>query len=175
MFQTMNSAFKTTSLEFERETWKSDLDTKFLVCFDAIFSLNQDLLLEYAYRGIADGLVDRSNPKTQRSWEIPGMQMRASPDVEATYPAEAGLWVPSGNLTVPDSGQPIFKLHGSSNWRTSGGSNVMILGGGKVEAIERFPERRNRLLPDEHSAAVSGRANWRFSAETVRDLRHRSS
>jgi hypothetical protein len=35
--------------------------------------------------------------------------------------------------------QPIFKLHGSSNWRTADAGRMLILGGGKKAAIARYP------------------------------------
>jgi SIR2-like protein len=139
MFDAMNSAFKSSSLEFGDWIGNQRPVRDFLVRFDAIFSLNQDLLLEHQYRGTADGLVDRDNPRTQKSWQLPGMRMIATLDTASTYPAETGLWVPSGDQMIAPDQQPIFKLHGSSNWRAAEGSEVMILGGGKSESIARFP------------------------------------
>jgi SIR2-like domain len=139
MFDAMNGAFKALPhLEFGDWVGVQKPVRDFLVRFEAIFSLNQDLLLEYAYRGTSDGPVDRNDPRTQRSWQIPGMKMAGLTDF-STYPAEAGLWIPSGDPTIEPDQQMILKLHGSSNWRTAEGSAVMILGGGKVQAIARSP------------------------------------
>jgi hypothetical protein len=58
---------------------------------------------------------------------------------EERFPSEAGIWVPSAEHIIEPMSQPIFKLHGSSNWRDQEGSEVMILGGAKATAIQRFP------------------------------------
>ena len=139
MFDAMNGAFKALPhLEFGDWVGVQHPVRDFLVRFETIFSLNQDLLLEYAYRGTSDGPVDRNEERTQRSWQIPGMRMAGLAD-SSTYPAEAGLWIPSGDPAIEPDQQMILKLHGSSNWRTAEGSTVMILGGGKAEAIARSP------------------------------------
>jgi hypothetical protein len=139
MFAAMNLAFTSGGLEFGRGQLNEQPVRDFLVRFDAIFSLNQDLLLENRYRGTAEGLIDSANPKTQRSWQLPGMMLVEDSAATPRYPLETGLWVPSGQHDLASDGQPIVKLHGSSNWRTAEGSEVMILGGGKAEAIARFP------------------------------------
>ena len=142
MFDSMNSAFKSTGLEF-RQPFGSDHPVRnFLLRFNAIFSLNQDLLLEHCYRGSKDGLVDRGDVRTERSWQFPGMRLTPAPDEGAVYPSAVGIWVPSGDHAVAQGEQPIFKLHGSSNWRSAEGSDMMILGGGKARAIERYPVLR---------------------------------
>jgi hypothetical protein len=139
MFATMNSAFKSKGLEF-RQTLGSDHPVQnFLLRFNAIFSLNQDLLLEYCYRGSKDGLVNRDDVRTERDWQFPGMRLTQTSDGIAVYPTAAGIWVPSGEHVTGQGEQQVFKLHGSSNWRTAEGSDMMIVGGGKARAIERYP------------------------------------
>jgi hypothetical protein len=139
MFDTMNSTFKSKGLEFRQHIGHDHPVRNFLLRFDAIFSLNQDLLLEYCYRGSKDGLVDRDDPRTERDWQCPGMRVAAPPDATAVYPSAAGIWVPSADHVIEEGEQPIFKLHGSSNWRTAEGSDIMIVGGGKAQAIARYP------------------------------------
>lgn len=142
MFDTMNSAFKWKGLEF-REPFGNDHPVRnFLVSFNAIFSLNQDLLLEHCYRGSKDGSVDRGDVRTERDWQFPGVKLLSTPDDRPTHPSAAGIWVPSGEHVITQDQQPIFKLHGSSNWRTAEDSDMMILGGGKAQAIERHPVLR---------------------------------
>lgn len=102
---------------------------EFLTRFDAIFTLNQDLLLECHYRpelrlknrwhgfyqpGIAFPPGWRDGPTIDRALQV--LQL-------AEY-AEA-----------PGS-QAIYKLHGSVNWRSSEGRPLMIVGAGKSAAID---------------------------------------
>lgn len=60
MFEMMNSAFKSKGPELGQHTFEHPV-RDFLCRFDAIFSLNQDLLLEYCYRGSKDENRHRRN------------------------------------------------------------------------------------------------------------------
>ena len=100
--------------------------------FDAIFSLNQDLLLETHYQ---PNLVSAK-------WSgitIPGMQ--GSYDAGHGGPADPTklTWRPTGDVDVRGKLQPYFKLHGSSNWKDEQGEPVLIMGSAKSGAIDRFP------------------------------------
>jgi SIR2-like domain len=140
MFDLMNAGFKRKALEFRSSELPGDRPVQqFLLRFDAIFSLNQDSFLELHYRGSRDGLVDRNDPRTERSWDLPGMQMAVVPVDQKAFPSATGIWIPTGEHQVPEGTQPIFKLHGSANWRSVEGGELMILGGGKARAIERYP------------------------------------
>jgi hypothetical protein len=138
MFDTMNLAFKSAGLEFGRQAFDHPV-RNFLLRFDAIFSLNQDLLLEYCYRGSKDGLVSVDDRSTERDWQFPGMNLAEASSNEPQFPSAAGIWVPAEELAIAKDATPILKLHGSSNWRTSEGSNIMILGGAKARSIATFP------------------------------------
>ncbi len=35
--------------------------------------------------------------------------------------------------------QPIFKLHGSTNWLLPDGEHLMVMGGDKFTTIQRYP------------------------------------
>ena len=126
LFSRMNTALATTTFEFD-----NDLDysiKKFLERFDAIFTLNQDLLLETHY---LPNLVSTR-------WSgvvVPGMRSGS------TGPAEPinQVWQPTGDTKVQGNMQPYFKLHGSSNWHDRQGEPVLIMGSAKSGAIERFP------------------------------------
>jgi hypothetical protein len=143
MFDLMNGGFSRKELEFRRSDLPYDRPVQqFLLKFDAIFSLNQDLLLELHYRGSADGLVERDDPRTERSWYLPGMKLAPVAEERRVFPSATGIWNPSGEHTLIEDIQPIFKLHGSTNWHSDDGSDIMILGGGKSRAIERYPVLR---------------------------------
>jgi hypothetical protein len=143
MFDSMNGGFSLKELEFRRSELPYDRPVQqFLLKFDGIFSLNQDSLLELHYRGSADWLVDRNDPRTERSWHLPGMQLAPVAEDQRVFPSATGIWIPSGEHVLIKGTQPIFKLHGSANWRSDDGSDLMILGGGKSRAIERYPVLR---------------------------------
>lgn len=98
----------------------------FLTRFNAIFTLNQDLLLELFYTGdLRVGL------------QYPGM--RVPPNFWPARPDEklAEEWrpLPQAQYRVEPRGQPIFKLHGSANWRSEGGNELLVMGARKVETI----------------------------------------
>src|ERR1700692_4506037 len=94
MFDAMNSAFKSKGLEFRQPIGSGHPVRNFLFRFNAIFSLNQDLLLEHCYRGSKDGLGDRSDVRTERDWQFPGMRLTPTIDDEAVFPSAIGTWVP---------------------------------------------------------------------------------
>ncbi|RLJ64657.1 hypothetical protein [Sulfurisoma sediminicola] len=99
----------------------------FLSRFDAIFTLNQDLLLELHYRNELVG--------GKRRWVGPAYPgMAPPPNWQAAQPAEriALPWQPAGEVRLEDHFQPIFKLHGSANWRDPAGNHLMVMGGAKL-------------------------------------------
>ena len=105
---------------------------RFLARFDAIFSLNQDLLLELHYDGMhlesngRWGGYDFPCIKIPHDWRIPRMTKdRLGLELSVT-----DTWIP-----VSDQVQPIYKLHGSVNWRSSEGNGILVIGTGKEEMI----------------------------------------
>jgi len=109
----------------------------FLARFDAIFSLNQDLLLEIGYCQRAEP-TQAFNPRWS-GLEFPGMVTRvpnpmtpASRWVGSRCPASRDVQsvAPTNNHT-----QPIYKLHGSSNWVDETGDQLQIIGGDKTASI----------------------------------------
>jgi hypothetical protein len=128
LFSRLNKSLLTKQFEFSNDV--KFLVKRFLAQFDAIFSLNQDLLLEIHY----------VSSDTHGKWSgvtLPGM-IFAPPPGDGTL----GTWTPARN---PARGlfQPIYKLHGSSNWRTEAGEQLLIMGNEKTGAIRSFPVLRS--------------------------------
>jgi SIR2-like domain len=134
-FDRINRNLSTVEFEFSNQRQFSVKD--FLLKFDAIFSLNQDLLLETHYM---DSIVSGGTV-------LPGMV--GTPPAEWKPPLDktGWIWEPGGDTRVDPRFQPIYKLHGSSNWQTDSGERVLIMGNQKAGAIERFP-----ILRDYHDA-----------------------
>ena len=129
LFDRLNKTYLTRDFEFRNEVEFSV--KRFLARFDAIFSLNQDLLLEIHYQ---------QTFISQGRWSgvvIPGM--RWEPSAASTAPINLTMckWLPNGDTSVSAGFQPLYKLHGSSNWFTNSGEPVLIMGSGKTAAIRR--------------------------------------
>ena len=153
MFGDMNEGFLEYN-KFEDTTFEPRMLRTFLSKFDAIFTLNQDILLEHRY------LTDRSRLEGARSWrgkDMPGMQRLPTvydPPSDDDGSWAKPIWVPRGesDFEVMDGYQPFFKLHGSSNWRIHDGSSLLVMGGGKAAAIGQhkilkwYAEQFDRLL-----------------------------
>ncbi len=110
----------------------------FLHKFDAIFTLNQDLLLERHYhRGIELVGDRRFDAAYSPSLHTPGTgSPYYDPDYEIKRPR-----VPVEDLgfSVPPRCQPYFKLHGSMNWFDKAGGRLLVMGGNKPGAISASP------------------------------------
>lgn len=127
MFTDMKAAFADRgSLEFQQDI--SRMVATFLHRFDAIFSLNQDVLMEMHY------LTDNITLSHSRRWSggvLPGMK----PEPGKGW--ADGNWTPldKSDFKLSRGFQPFFKLHGSANWSDGEGKGLMIMGGNKVSAI----------------------------------------
>lgn len=134
LFSRLNKSFP-KNFEFNNEL---DFSVKsFLAKFDAIFSLNQDLLLEIHYV-YGFGL--------QEKWGgvfLPGMGRVAPRDHIGPFDPTICKWIPTDNPVGSPGFQPFYKLHGSSNWQTQSGEPLLIMGNWKTGAIERFPVLRS--------------------------------
>jgi hypothetical protein len=137
MFGQMNSGY----LDAATWEWGTDVQrsvTGFLARFDALFTLNQDLLLEQHYA--PEG---RSGPPG-RLWQglnLPGMV----PWAGVGDPRARGLarrnWSAGdqAGFTETDEMQPLYKLHGSAAWSDRINPNLMIMGDNKGREIGMFP------------------------------------
>ncbi len=136
-FRAMNEAFaRRPGLEFSNERRYSITD--FLARFDAIFTLNQDLLLELHYN------IELHEPRRWNGHHFPGMQPpprwhnACGPFLRDRLDM---AWCPAGDFRVEQNLQPIFKLHGSVNWQAGDRGELLVLGGDKARTISE-----NRIL-----------------------------
>jgi hypothetical protein len=133
MFAIMDSAFASMpTMEFQQHI--EYLLRTFLVRFDAIFSLNQDLLIERHY--LNDNVMLGSSGRWN-GYQIPGIQRppRGFTDIGTEK------WTPraSSEFRIEERLQPFIKVHGSSNWINAQGGQLMVMGGGKAALIGQHP------------------------------------
>jgi hypothetical protein len=137
MFDDMNKAFVFQSpARFEPSNQTQYLIRNFLVRFDAIFTLNQDLLLEQNY---LDHITSAYAIREWNGGHMPGMV--PTPGQGTVQPIDA-KWSPAKQFEIRKGWQPFFKLHGSSNWfeileGKPDGGRMLVIGGNKEPDIER--------------------------------------
>jgi hypothetical protein len=136
-FRAMNEAFATRpSMEFSNQRRFSIID--FLARFDAIFTLNQDLLLELHYN------IELHEPRRWNGHHFPGMLPPAgwqNARGASLCDRLAMVWRPADDFRVERNLQPIYKLHGSANWQAGERGELLVLGGSKALTIAE-----NRIL-----------------------------
>jgi len=135
MFAAMDGGFRNgrgTIFEFEFARGTS-LVKDFLHRFDAIFTLNQDLLLERHYFNEGHGLVA---PQRWSGYTIPGMRPIVDNNAPFTGERVVPAYAPDTEFQLPARMQPFYKLHGSSNWRDAHGRLIIALGGNKAGTIQ---------------------------------------
>jgi hypothetical protein len=137
IFADMDRGFATRpSWEFQNDRHRTLSHA--LVKFDAIFTLNQDLLFERFYLNEQAFNVSLETNQRLLGCCIPGM--RETRDHAAPYPYDIArsTWtpLPPGEFKIPDRFQPYFKLHGSYRWDDGTGKNLMVIGGSKSLAIQ---------------------------------------
>ena len=104
--------------------------TAFLGSLEEIYTLNQDLLLETHY-------VPVPGLRTWQGPEFPGVH---APDGWADrdrWERTLEAWTPGEEFALDGARQPIFKLHGSVNWRERAGDRLLVMGAGKDQSIRR--------------------------------------
>jgi len=138
----------------------------FLAKFDAIFTLNEDLLLELYYEPKRHDLG---------RWEgayYPGIEPPTVPPIHSGEIVKLERRVTTIGPTPPNR-QPIYKLHGSVNW-TDGTGSLFVAGGSK-DAYGRskpllsgyFQDLRSRLTRPNTRLMVIG---YGFADEHVNRL-----
>lgn len=134
MFDDMNKGyFDHTDFEFQQA--RERMVGTFLTRFDAIFTLNQDLLVEHYY-------IDRDISLTSSGrWggaEMPGMRPVHNPASTNPNSWAQRTWMPAppAEFSLDSRNQPYFKLHGSSNWQEIHGAPMLIMGGNKIRDIQ---------------------------------------
>jgi SIR2-like domain len=135
MFNDMDQAFAAIT-QFEPQNELAYMVRSCLIRFDAIFTLNQDLLIERHY---LNGNIELSSYLQWGGWQIPGtrqIQGDGWPDPGATqrFP------LPPSDFCIEPDRQPYFKLHGSSNWIDgNSGQQLLVIGGNKATTIRQHP------------------------------------
>lgn len=138
MFGEMNGVFF-NQVEFEFQKDRARAVRTFLTKFDAIFTLNQDLLLEHHYVDTFD--VSLELPRRWDSVELPGMRRDPIDDPMFHRSWARALWRPHSDseFELRPNAQPYIKLHGSSNWASADGQRLLVMGGGKEKQIQSHP------------------------------------
>jgi hypothetical protein len=144
MFNQMDHSFAMTTFEPQNEVMpimarQQTYVRNFLFRFDAIFTLNQDLLLERHY---FDDNINIQQSQKWRGWQIPGMKRLHISAITDPVRDKVALLTPEDSppTAVGAGVQPYFKLHGSSNWvNGSSGGRLFIMGGNKAVEIDRYP------------------------------------
>jgi hypothetical protein len=132
MFNLMSQGFLHSEFEFQNDI--SFMITPFLNQFDAIFTLNQDTLLETHY-------FDRTVPR----WlgvQLPGMKHFGPPQriIGSIFDKTRKMTPDLAKYRVQPQHQPYFKMHGSINWVIDEKSGpLMVLGGDKAGFIAERP------------------------------------
>jgi hypothetical protein len=103
---------------------------EFLPKFDAIFTLNQDLLLEFHYN------FDHRPSRWIGSY-YPGIEPEVATPLNAGEVVRTERRVGTIKVTDPRR-QPIYKLHGSVEW-VDGSGSLFVVGGGKEAYIQSKP------------------------------------
>jgi hypothetical protein len=134
VFGRMNEHFAKTQFEFSNDIAHSI--QKFLVRFDAIFTLNQDLLIEIHYNNQNVAIWQGTG---WQGYELPGL--REMPLQNPLAGRVRSKWVPQDQFAQTPKMQPYFKLHGSTAWSAADGSSLMVMGRNKVGLI-----RSNAIL-----------------------------
>ena len=143
MFHDMNRGYFDNN-DFEPQRAIERMVKTFLTKFDAIFTLNQDLLLEHHYISHDVSLI--SHPRWDGS-ELPGMQPIPNPKASNQDIWAKSKWMPDipSNFQLNSRLQPYFKLHGSSNWQEKSEQSeqpLLIMGGNKIRDINLQPVLR---------------------------------
>ena len=130
-FEEMNQMLAAQDFEFFAPGNPGRWLVTFLAEFDAIFTLNQDLMLELHY------VPGRTVPD-RRKWRATAYPGIVLPNkwLDAAPPERLGPVLSEADKHDHDpQDQPIYKLHGSVNWRTKDGTPIVVIGGSKDESI----------------------------------------
>jgi hypothetical protein len=127
MFNAMQMAFN--KLDYRESGLRLQ---RFLSQFDAIFTLNQDTLLETLYAGPV-----RWSERWYGSY-LPYMKFIKEPARPHIFVLREHMMQDSEFITH-ENDQPIYKLHGSYNWFAEPqGERLLVMGGNKTASIGTF-------------------------------------
>jgi hypothetical protein len=134
MFNFLNGSF----LHLKQFEFENPPDTRyslhtFLNRFDAIFTLNQDALLEIQYLPLVmNGRWGRAH--------VPGLKYLGNFQPSGAIQDKIAIMEPNpAEFKLAANIQPYIKLHGSANWKDgSHGGYMLIMGGTKTASIDKF-------------------------------------
>jgi hypothetical protein len=132
LFNGLNNTFmQIQNFEFESMPEIPYSVHRFLTRFHAIFTLNQDALMELHYIPLVSGFKwGRAN--------LPGVKYLNSYRSGTKHDCFALMEPNPADFAIGPGVQPYIKLHGSVNW-VSAPDRVLIMGGEKTVSINRFP------------------------------------
>jgi SIR2-like domain len=133
MFNAMTQGFMQRQFDFLQGDVRRTVK-QFLVQFDAIFTLNQDTLLEQHY-------LDQVVSEKWNGVIIPGVKPLGPATMVPIQLVRIAPQQPDAdNFKLPPRIQPYIKLHGSCNWIDgTSGRRILIMGGQKAIDINQFP------------------------------------
>jgi hypothetical protein len=132
MFNQMRNAYVQSSFQFEKTTDRQYQIAQFLYQFDAIFTLNQDTLLEHHY--FTEFFLGQSGGRWE-GWDIPGVRDLGKPlGNNPYYTATTLKRTDESGFSLQPQHQPYFKLHGSHNWTTKSG--LLIITGDQCRPVD---------------------------------------
>jgi hypothetical protein len=136
MFNQMRNAYVQSGFKLENTTDRQYEIAQFLYQFDAIFTLNQDTLLEH--QCFTEFFHGRSGARW-KGWDMPGVHDLGKPiGNNSHYTATTLKGIDENRFSLQPQHQLYFKLHGSHNWTTKSGL-LLIAGGNKETDIGRVP------------------------------------
>src|ERR1700694_3024117 len=135
IFNGMNQTFMHRRFEFEDPPQVPYSLQSFLSRFHALFTLNQDALIELHYAPIVGGSYNWGR------MHLPSMKYFGNFTPSGARQDKFAVMEPNPSAFVlHPTVQPYIKLHGSVNWTESSvGQRVLIMGGQKAVSIGRFP------------------------------------
>lgn len=169
VFNGMNNTFMYTKFEFEDPPQVPYSMQSFLSRFHALFTLNQDALIDQHYAPVVGG------PMNWGRLHLPGLKHMPGFTPSGARQDKFAMMEPNpSDFTMPTTVQPYVKLHGSVNWvEFSHGQWVLIMGGQKAVSIGRYPlltwyheEFRKMLLRPSARLMVIG---YSFSDSHIND------
>lgn len=128
VFGDMNRVFANI-LGMEFISHKSFSILNFLSKFNAIFMLNQDLLFELHYD------IELQDNSRWDGHYFPYLMPPANTRGTIRKDQLDEIWTPDTGLKLEKNVQPIYKLHGSVNWRDKDGDRTLVIGANKQGMI----------------------------------------
>jgi SIR2-like domain len=131
-FRAMNLALA-KRIEFNFSNDRKYSVNAFLARFDAVYTLNQDLLLELHY----DPSLEETRQPRWNGRYFPGIAGSLARSAFKTDMVDQKRKVLGATSETPGC-QPIYKMHGSTDWEDESG-DLFVVGGAKESFIQRKP------------------------------------